>query len=244
MPTPGLVVLTREPNDNRVLAERLSRRGIRVLEYPCLETVLIPYAGEPSSRGESWEEVQAVAFTSRRGVPGLMPMAERIRRGGLLLAAVGEGTRQAVQEAFGRPCDTVGDPPTGGGLARMLSRALPPGALVFHACGSLALPDLARGLEAAGVRVWEQVVYETRRPRLEPLALPEPALLVFASPSAVDAFWDANPAHERFAGCLAIGPTTAARLAERGCRAVFLAADPSPEALAVKMETLLFSEDW
>jgi uroporphyrinogen-III synthase len=209
------VVLTREPEDNRRLAQALAERGVPVREIPCVQTrwlqpalPLGPFA--------------AVAFASRRAVGGLlragMDPGWLQRRPRPLVAAVGEATRQALQDE-GISVDLVAEPPTGRALAEALHARLPAGAVVLVPCGSTPGGGLEPGLRALGRPFESLPVYANDAPEGAPLE-PFPVAAVFvAAPSAARRLLERAPwLRER--PFLAIGPTTATALAELGVREV------------------------
>ncbi len=193
-------VLTREAADAAADAEALARAGVKTALVPCIECVPLPWPRWPAHPG-----VPVVVLTSRRAAQGL-PRGENVR-----VAAVAPTTAAALR-AEGVKVDIEA---TGGAAA--LGRA------VFEAWESagkpawnIRYPTSDAGLESeeqqAAVNwlarvgpVERRVVYETRRP--EGLAqsfarvVGGPWSVVFASPSAVEAFSGAReaewPAPER-----------------------------------------------
>ncbi|KAJ1559822.1 hypothetical protein HK405_009216 [Cladochytrium tenue] len=108
-------------------------------------------------------------------------------------------------------------------------------------CGDRRLGVLPARLKAAGLSVYELVVYKTRaNPRFESdlaTALADyaaPAAVVFFSPSGADVALPVLRCHSWWPVCrvAAIGPTTAARLTELGCSVAATAEKPRPEAAA------------
>jgi len=59
------VILTREPEDNHGLRLKLEHAGHRVLEYPCIQTVILPFSDNYVD-GIDILDFNVVAFTSRR----------------------------------------------------------------------------------------------------------------------------------------------------------------------------------
>ena len=143
------VVLTREQEDDHPLARELARRGVPVLEIPCMATRYLAPAELPS-------DVAAVAFTSRRGVRGLLrlPQGRQFILGNLhpFLCAVGPATAAALAEA-GLAADIVADPPNGEALARALVGRLRRGARIVLARGNLRAGGMEEALEMAGYRL-------------------------------------------------------------------------------------------
>ncbi len=93
-----------------------------------------------------------------------------------------------------------------------------------------ALPD---ALQKSGVPFEEETVYETHtRADLNFSEMEAPAWLAFFSPSGVEAVQKARGLSMDTVKKVAIGPTTAAALAQVGWRADAVAGAPAPEALA------------
>lgn len=218
VPAGPAVVLTREPEDNRELAAELARRGIPVREIPCLATRYHQPAEVPG-------RADAVVFTSRRGVKGLLLLPGRIRLLSVspppLLCAVGKATAEAIQ-AGGLGVDIIADPPTGEVLAQALTARLPAGRRILLVRGNLRAGGLDEALERAGYEIVGVEVYENSAPDV-PAVAPFPVAAVFAaSPSAARRLLEANPwLRERpFVG---IGPTTEKALRELGVGRVVVA---------------------
>lgn len=211
VPAGPAVVLIREPEDNRELAGLLEASGVPVRQIPCLATRYVEPGALP-------EQIEAVTFSSRRGVAGLRLSsagpAWMARLGAAQVGAVGAATAAALDEA-GWPADLVADPPLGEELARRLLSSLGAGSRVAVVRGNLRAGGMdailtGAGLELCPVQVYENVAPEV--PQLEPFAV---AAVFAASPSAARRLLAANPwmAGQAF---VAIGPTTATALSEMG----------------------------
>jgi uroporphyrinogen-III synthase len=210
-----VVVLTREREDNLPLARELASRGVPVLEIPCLATRYL----EPA---ELHAVPAAVAFTSRRGVRGLLrlPLHARLLSGEPvpLVCAVGSATADALL-ASGFPAGIVAEPPSGESLAEALAARLPNGARVALVRGNLRAGGMDEALERAGFVLLPVVVYENLAPDIPAMA-PCPVAAVFAaSPSAARRLLGANP-WLRKASFVAIGATTEKALRDLGVRSV------------------------
>ncbi len=209
------VVLTREPEDNRQLARALAERGVPVREIPCVQTRWLCPEPPQGSFG-------AVALASRRAVEGLIRagLAESLVQAEPrpVVAAVGEATRAAL-EAAGIAVDLVAEPPTGRTLAEVLHARLEPDLRVLVPCGVAKGGGLEPGLRALGRSFEALPVYANQAPEGEPLE-PFPVAAVFvAAPSAARRLLSRAP-WLRDHSFLAIGPTTAAALAELGVREI------------------------
>lgn len=233
------VAVTRPRDQAGPTAAALSAAGARVLEAPVVRTAGPADGGEALRRaagsvgGYGW-----VAFTSANAVRRFVPLLRDGRAlGGVRLAAVGPATASALA-GFHLVADLV--PGEGGGGAAGLVAAFPeapPGGRVLFPRAAGARRTLPDGLRSRG---WE--VHEVEAYRTEPAALPAPVAaevasadaIVFASPSAVDAYL--HPAGggrglsvPPVVACL--GPTTADAARRHGLTVAVAAASPSPEAL-------------
>ena len=215
------VVLTRDPADSRALCEALVRRGVPVVEIPCVSGRLVDPAEAEVAALPAAEVTGAVAFTSRRGAEGWARWPGRIAAAGVPVAAIGDSTARALEEAGIRP-SMVADPPTGAALAVLLaSRLAPPGNVILPG-GDLRAGGLEEGLAAAGIAFFHLTVYVNEEPPITPLD-PFPVAAIFvASPSAARRLVSAMPwmLGERF---LAIGETTAAAIRDLGAARVEVA---------------------
>jgi uroporphyrinogen-III synthase len=82
-----------------------------------------------------------------------------------------------------------------------------------------------------GFEVCDLVVYENYMPEVVPLELERPAIAVFASPSAADAFFWANTHLKDVVWCAAIGPTTEQALNKLGAKKISIAQKPDNDHL-------------
>jgi uroporphyrinogen-III synthase len=144
---------------------------------------------------------------------------------GVRLAALGPGTRRALEERGARDV-LMGEPPTAVGLAAAVAAAADVRSPIGIVQGRRARPALAEALRAAGFDVRVATVYDT-------LARPWPAgtpvdAVVLASPSAVEALPDEVGAS---ALLVAIGRTTRDAVRARGWGAV-VADAPTVRAVA------------
>ncbi len=133
---------------------------------------------------------------------------------GLMVAALGEATAKALRVA-GAGVAVVGRPATAAGLLATLlahpEAPRPGGEPVGLVHGARARRDLGDGLRAAGIEVRTAEVYEVAP---SPWTLEEPvAAVLLGSPSAVEALPTRVAEGARL---VALGPTTAAAVAQRG----------------------------
>ena len=189
LPTGPAVVLTRQDEDNRALAAALRDRGVPVREIPCVATRYLTPAREPEL------PVDAVTFSSRRGVRGFMrlelakhmiPAAPRP-----LVGAVGEATAAELADS-GFEAELVADPPEGRELARRLIEKLEPGSRILVVRGNLRAGEMDAALERAGQRIAPLIVYENVDPGVPALEPFEVAAVFVASPSAAKRLLEKN----------------------------------------------------
>lgn len=241
-----IVVLTRSVVDNAALAHRLQAAGARVLELPTVAMAFVAPSQPPDELTELLRRAPAVAFTSRYGVKAWLDqqgphgLSAALRRGAEV-AVVGQGTAQALVEAGVSP-SLIADPATGAALAAQLlarlSHADP--APVLAIGGRHTRPELAQGLRAGGRAVRAVTVYENRAPAApatDLLIQAEAAVAIYiAAPSAADRLLAWHPPL-RDRAFVAIGPTTAAALAEHHGIVVAAVAE-SPGIAAVEAAIL------
>lgn len=216
------IALTQSEGRLEGLETLLARHGLEVWRVPLIETH--PLQTDPTPLLDCrWWLFTSVA--AARAVGGL-----GLGLAGRSLGAVGEATRRAL-EALGGRVELVAPQETSESLAEAFL-ALRPFGFVGLPQGNLARPTLFRRLQEAGYTVRPVVVYETR-PRPWP-GLPAPDLLLVASPSAV---WALPEFIGQQSHCLALGPTTAQALVERGFAHTTIA-QPNPEAILQTIQQL------
>ncbi len=220
------VVVTRAESADGPLGRELKSLGLAVLVWPAVSIE----AADTRALEEALERIDDfdwIAFASRHAVAAVT----RIRRAaprGIRVAAVGRATAAVLREQ-GWPVDLV---PGDSGAAALVSAFAASGdargARILYPASSRALPTLAAGLTQLGAEVRTVEAYrtasgpsldlETCREWIERQGI---GAVTFASPSAVAELEDAlGPADfSRLlegAAAVAIGPTTARALSERG----------------------------
>jgi len=209
------VVLTRDEEDDRELAEDLRGLRARVLIAPCIRTEpLADRIALARAIGDAGAD-DLVVVTSRAGAVAIGSCGAELRAP---VGAVGWSTAEQLR-AIGVSPRFVARSPS----AVALGRELPlPRGTVLLARSDRATGELPAILRERGARVREEVAYRTVvgmtgeigsvRDVLASGVLP---VVVFASPSAVEGFVKeiglSALAHAR---PVAIGPTTARRIAE------------------------------
>ncbi|MBO1436878.1 uroporphyrinogen-III synthase [Meiothermus sp. CFH 77666] len=215
-----VIALTQSEGRLAGLAEALEVLGLRVLRVPLIETRTLKADLSPLLDCRIW------LFTSPAAVQGVLDNGGQL--GGRFLGAVGPATQQALEAAGGKVA-LVAPEASAEGLAEAFLHARPFG-FVGLPQGNRARPVLAQRLRAAGYTVRSIPVYETQG-RAWPEELSPPDLVLLASPSAVEAL---PPEIGQKSRLLALGPTTAAALRQRGFPYTLL---PQPSAKAV-LETI------
>jgi len=241
------VLVTRSRAQASSLVALLAAAGARCLEVPTIEV------GPPDDFGpldlalQDLSRFQWLIFTSVNGVAAFMTrlfsQGRDVRAlGGVKIAAIGPATAQAV-EAYGLKADVVPPAFKAEVLLHALSSQVTPGIRMLLARAQMAREVLPQGLVRLGAEVTVAPVYKTQAPREIPpaaaAALQEGRvdLLTFTSSATVHNF--ANlVGKERFrqlaapAVVAAIGPITAATLAEYGLTAQIQPQDYTIPALA------------
>jgi hydroxymethylbilane synthase len=208
------VVLTRDEEDDRDLADDLRALRARVLIAPCIRTEpLTDRAGLARAiAGAGADDV--IVVTSRAGAAAIAPWAADLRA---KVAAVGWATAEQLRASGISPSFVARSP-----SAVALGRELPiPRGTVVLARSDHATGELPAVLKGRGARVREEIAYRTvvamsgdaDAVRAAIRAGTRP-VIVFASPSAVDGFVARIDAGSlASARPVAIGPTTARRIA-------------------------------
>jgi uroporphyrinogen-III synthase len=160
----------------------------------------------------------------------MVNVAERLKAPGVVIAAVGETTAAALEDLLGQKADIVAEPPTGEGLAQaIIAKAAP--TTLLSVGGNRTTGGLKRLLVERGFEVCELAVYENFQPKLAPLTLDRPAIVVFASPSATETFFAVNSGLKETINCVAIGPTTKESLVKLGAKNISMASQPTADEM-------------
>ena len=238
MPGNPVVILTQEEDDNARLAQLLSDHGISAMSYPCIATRLLPFDPARLPGGRGLGDYHILAFTSRRGVAGVAAAAAQLRRHSPVIACVGEATAETAEQLLGLPASIVPEQQTGEGLARAIIAEFKQPVPLLLVRGTKTSGTLQRAMQSAGWDVDEIVVYENISPQPEPLGRIQHCSAAFASPSAAECFFAANPGLKEACTCVAIGELTASRLSELGATEIITARRPSIEGLATALVEL------
>lgn len=225
-PQPRPVVVTRAEAGDGPLSTELKSLGLPVLVWAAVrvlpaDTVRLD---EALSRARSFDWI---VFTSRHGVAAVTARLSA-PPSGVRTGAVGRATASVLKQ-HGWPVDLLPREPSAAGLvAAFAASGAARGARILYPASSRALPTLAAGLTQLGAEVMTVEAYRTvsgSALNVEDcrswIAREGVGAVTFASPSAVIELETAL-GKEDFARLLgqapavAIGPTTARALAERG----------------------------
>lgn len=240
-----VIVLTRETWDNQALAIGLREKGLEVLEYPCIQTTLLPFSrGTHLPADNTLADFQVIVFTSKRGVAGMKPAVSTIRkllRTGLRIAVVGPATARAVREAFGTSPHYTAEPATSDSLARLLVRSLPSKSNILHIRGDKTTGAFKSIIREHRFPLTECIVYRTESTNPPPLDPMDRAIILLASPSAVKTFFTANSlssiiGHWTY---LSIGPTTTKALGKTGASPVIEAKSTHIDSIIEAIENII-----
>jgi uroporphyrinogen-III synthase len=237
----GIRVLVTRPRDrSEELCFLLEDEGAEVLHVPLLE-LLPPEDPRPlMAAAESIQRYKWVVLASPSAVEALM---EALREAGTMehlsrtrIAVVGPRTARAV-EGYG--LKVAAEPPEGTAVAlyEAMRPTLEPEDEVLLPAAEEGRRELEDALREHGARVTRVVAYRSRPAPLLPEAQAQlesspPDVALFASPRTAESFLEAA-GRERLgtARLVAIGPTTAAALAQLGLPVSAVAERPTPEAL-------------
>jgi len=225
------VAVTRGGGGEDSLSERLRELGAEVVSVPAIATVPPESFSELDGALTDLGRFDWIAFASATAVEatlgrlralGLPPPGSGVR-----IAAVGRATAERLRQLLRSP-DLVPAEARGAALAAALGRQAA-GKRVLVPRAAEGRPELLEGLAAAGAEVVAAPCYRTVAAPPEVIALLADRLergeldaVAFASPSAVKSVVEGLGARSRLlARCTlaAIGPTTAAALAEAGLEA-------------------------
>ena len=223
---PKPVVVTRAEERDGPLSTELRTLGLPVLVWAAVRVLPADTArlDEALSRVASFDWI---VFTSRHAVAAVTARVSA-PPAGVRIAAVGRATASVLQQ-HGWPVDLLpGEPSAAGLVAAFAASGSARGARILYPASSRALPTLATGLTQLGAEVTTVEAYRTTSGTALDvddcrawIARREVGAVTFASPSAVVELESALGKDDfaRLLGtapAVAIGPTTARALTERG----------------------------
>jgi uroporphyrinogen-III synthase len=234
MSTPGLesrepprVVVTRSESNDGPLSSELRNLGLPVLLWPAV-SVASADRGPLEAALAQVDSFQWIVFASRHAVAAVTDLKAR-QPGNLKVAAVGHATAQVLRQR-GWSVDLLPDDSNAAALVEAFEAAkvIAPGMRILFPASSRALPTISVGLKQLGAEVIQVEAYRTESASTLDvedcrswIARGGIGAVTFASPSAVDELEHAL-GKEDFkrllsgAAAVAIGPTTAKALTERG----------------------------
>jgi uroporphyrinogen-III synthase len=220
------VVVTRAEERDGPLSTELKSLGLAVLVWAAVSVL----PADSAALGEALQRVQSfdwIVFSSRHAVAAVTARLSA-PPSGMRTAAVGRATAAVLQQ-HGWPVELIPAEPSAAGLVAAFAAAgAARGARVLYPASSRALPTLAAGLTHLGAEVTTVEAYRTTSGSALDvedcrswIARDAVGAVTFASPSAV-AELESALGLEDFARLLgrapavAIGPTTARALTQRG----------------------------
>lgn len=242
--SPKLTVLTREAASNAVWATALTNHKLAVYQLPCIETIPLPPNSDSIDIINCLGAFSWLVFTSVTGADSFIDLLEsqpnvnRLELTRPQLAAVGSQTA-AYLRSRGLVVTFTPSRPDAATLAKELPRVKSRQVLLVQSTRSGSEP--AATLSRRGAHITQLPVYATRL-----LTDPDPtftsllqndqiARILFASPSATEAFWHRlDPHSQQLASSLpiiAIGPVTAQALQDLGFTHIKTSLSPHIEAL-------------
>jgi uroporphyrinogen-III synthase len=212
------IALTREAADNAEWARELRAAGALPLDWPCIRTRTLPESARTLRR--LFPRAAWIAVCSTRSVAALEELAPELKATRQRFACVGPATARAARAA-GASQVLVAQAGTARSLARDLLGRLTGAERVLLLSAAAGRPDFAQVFAQAGRALDELALYQTESaPPGPPATLGEPHAVLFASPSAVQGFFQSGTLGSRPADlralAISIGPSTSAALRELG----------------------------
>jgi uroporphyrinogen-III synthase len=233
------VVVTRAEASDGPLSAQLRSLGLEVLLWPAVEVAATNTEALDAAL-KKLGEFDWIVFASRNAVSAVITRVSA-QPAGLKVAAVGRATAQVLRQR-GWNVDLVPDEANAGALVSTFAPVAKAGMKVLFPASSRALPTIMKGLMQLGFDVTQVEAYRTEPASLDVAGcrswIERDAIgaVTFASPSAVIELERAlgKADFERLlksAAAVAIGPTTARELSDRG-RAPVLAESATLRGLA------------
>ncbi|MDB6007997.1 MAG: Uroporphyrinogen synthase [Gammaproteobacteria bacterium] len=223
---PKHVVVTRSESRDGPLSSELRNLGLPVLLWPAV-TVETTETGPLEAALADITSFQWIVFASRHAVAAVTGLMA-IHPASVRIAAVGQATAQVLRQR-GWPVDLLPSEANAAALVdAFAATAAIDGARILFPASSRALPTIAAGLKQLGAEVTQVEAYRTESSGALDvetcrswIARGSIGAVTFASPSAVDELEHAlgKDDFDRLlsaAAAVAIGPTTAKALTERG----------------------------
>jgi uroporphyrinogen-III synthase len=224
---PKRVVVTRSETGDGPLSSELRNLGLPVLLWPAV-SVAMADLGPLEAALARVDSYQWVVFASRHAVAAVTQL-KAAQPGNLKVAAVCHATAQVLRQR-GWSVDLLPEDSNAAALVEAFEAAkvIGPGTRILFPASSRALPTIAAGLRQLGAEVLQVEAYRTESASSLDVADCRSWIdrggigaVTFASPSAVDELEHALGKEDfkrllTAAAAVAIGPTTAKALTERG----------------------------
>jgi len=222
------VVVTRAESHDGPLSSQLRTLGLKVLLWPAV--AVTPASGPALSDALARiEEFDWIVFASRTAVTAVIKSCPRLPAS-VRVAAIGRATAQVLR-GRGLRVDLMPNEANAASLVNAFETMGCAGARILYPASSRALPTITQGLTQLGAEVLQVEAYRTEAAPLDVsdcrawIHREVIGAVTFASPSAVIELERALGAPDfarllAHAAVVAIGPTTARALAERGRTAV------------------------
>jgi uroporphyrinogen III methyltransferase/synthase len=212
------IALTRSTADNGRWAPELRERGAEPIDWPCIETRTLTESAE--ALRSQFDRADWVAVASRNALSALVELAPELELAEKRWACVGQGTARAARDA-GACEPLVSREGTAESLAQDLLERLEDRQRVLLLRARDGRPDFAEAFATAGRSLDELALYETlHRAPGPPCDLPDLDAVFFASPSAVQAFFESGTLGgerpDTSPLLFSIGPSTTAALSQHG----------------------------
>jgi uroporphyrinogen-III synthase len=222
------VVVTRAESHDGPLSSQLRTLGLKVLLWPAV--AVTPASGPAFSEALARiHEFDWIVFASRTAVTAVIKSCPRLPAT-VRVAAIGRATAQVLR-GRGFRVDLMPNEANAASLVNAFETVGCAGARILYPASSRALPTITQGLTQLGAEVLQVEAYRTEAAALDVsdcrawIHREVIGAVTFASPSAVIELERALGAPDfarllAHAAVVAIGPTTARALAERGRTAV------------------------
>jgi uroporphyrinogen III methyltransferase / synthase len=222
------VLVTRQPEQARGLADALTAEGAQVVEVPLIATAPPEDASALEAAVASLDAYDWIAFTSANAVRAVAEASDRGARGRVLpqslrIAAVGPSTADEIGRRFASAAVALRPERDfrAEGLAEAFLSVPIRGRRILLPSSARARDTLAAALGAQGAAVTVVTAYRTVTPPDAGARIREALdggidLVTFASPSAVESFAEACPDRTAWPAAAVIGPVTEAAARDRG----------------------------
>jgi uroporphyrinogen-III synthase len=222
------VLVTRQPEQARGLADALTAEGALVVEVPLIATAPPEDRSALDAAVARIDAYDWIAFTSANAVRAIAEASDRSARGRVLpqalrIAAVGPSTADEIGRSFAHAAVALQPERDfrAEGLAEAFRSIAIRGRQILLPSSARARDTLAAALRAQGAAVTEVTAYRTvtpadAGPRIREALDGGIDLVTFASPSAVEGFAEACPDRTAWPAAAVIGPVTEIAARDRG----------------------------